>query len=58
MGYAVGLFGGVALVLRLSPNTHDKSVEAVMTGFFATGPLMALVGVVAVLIHRLSRPRP
>ena len=26
----------------LSSNTHDKSMEVVMTGFFVTGPLMAV----------------
>jgi hypothetical protein len=30
-GYVIGFFGGMALVNRVSPNTHDKSVEAAMT---------------------------
>ena len=54
-GYLVGLFGGMALVSVLSSNTHDKSMEVVMTGFFATGPLMAVVGFIGTLIFRLTR---
>jgi hypothetical protein len=43
-GYVVGLFGGMALVSVLSSNTHDKSMEVVTTGIFATGPLVAMTG--------------
>ena len=56
-GYVVGLFGGMALVSVLSSNTHDKSMEVVMTGFFVTGPLVAVIGFVGTLIFRLVRPR-
>ena len=31
-GYVVGLLGGMALVSLLLSNTHDKSMEVVMTG--------------------------
>ena len=56
-GYIVGLFGGMALVSMLSSNTHDKSMEVVMTGFFVTGPLMAAIGFVGTLILRLVKPK-
>jgi hypothetical protein len=36
-------------------NTHDKSVEAAMTGAFVTGPLMAVVAVIVLLIFRSRR---
>lgn len=54
-GYVVGLFGGMALVSVLSSTTHDKSMEVVMTGFFVTGPLMAVIGFIGTLIFRLTR---
>ena len=44
VGYAVGAFGGGYLVSLLSSNSHDRSVEAAMTGAFVLGPLAALVG--------------
>ena len=44
IGYAVGAFGGGYLVSLLSSNTHDRSVEAAMSGAFVLGPLAALVG--------------
>ncbi len=56
-GYVVGLFGGMPLVSVLSSNTHDKSIEVVMTGFFVTGPLMAVVGFIGTLIFRLARSK-
>lgn len=54
-GYVVGLFGGMALVSVLSSNTHDKSMEVVTTGFFVTGPLMAVIGFIGTLIFRPTR---
>ena len=56
-GYVIGLFGGMALVSMLSSNTHDKSMEVVMTGFFVTGPLMAVIGFVGTLVYRLAKSR-
>jgi len=44
LGYAIGAVGGGFLVSMLSPNTHDRSVEAAMTGAFVLGPLGAGVG--------------
>lgn len=40
-GYITGAFGGGLLVSLLSSNTHDRSVEAAMTGAFVLGPLVA-----------------
>ena len=44
LGCAVGAFGGGFLVSLLSSNTHDRSVEAAMTGAFVLGPLAAIAG--------------
>ena len=54
-GYVVGLLGGMALVSMVSSNTHDKSMEVVMTGFFVTGPLLAVIGFVGTLVYRLVK---
>jgi hypothetical protein len=43
-GFLVGVclaYGGVEL---LSGNVHDRSMEAVMTAFFAAGPAGAIIG--------------
>ena len=56
-GYLVGLFGGMLLIETLSSNTHDKSVEAAMTGAFVFGPLVAVVAVIVTLVFR-SRHSP
>lgn len=41
-GYIAGAFGGGLLVLLLSSNTHDRAIEAAMTGAFVFGPLVAV----------------
>lgn len=51
-GYATGAAAGLALVTLLSSNTHDKSLETVMTAAFVTGPLGAVIGVVVALMWR------
>ena len=43
-GYIVGAVLGYFLIEGFSSNTHDRSVEAAMTGAFAVGPLFALIG--------------
>lgn len=48
-GYLVGAFGGGVLVDALSANSHDRAVEAAMTGAFLTGPLGAVIGLIAAL---------
>jgi hypothetical protein len=54
VSYVAGGLAGVLLTSLLSSNTHDKSVEAVMTGAFYTGPLAAVLGFV--LAAALTRP--
>lgn len=54
-GYVVGLFGGIVLTNLLSTNTHDRSLESVMTGFFVAGPLVAALAFVAALVYLLSK---
>jgi F0F1-type ATP synthase membrane subunit c/vacuolar-type H+-ATPase subunit K len=54
-GYVVGVATGIALVSLLSPNQHDRSLEAVMTGFFVTGPLVAILAALGTVIIRLAR---
>ena len=54
-GYVVGLGSGILLIETLSSNTHDRSVEAAMTGALVCGPLMAAVSVVVLLIWRSRR---
>ncbi len=49
-GYLAGAFGGGVLIEALSANTHDRSVEAAMTGAFVSGPLGAVVGLIAALL--------
>ena len=55
--YMVGAFGGGYFVSLLSSNTHDRSVEAAMTGAFVLGPLAGLVGFVVGAI-RATPPAP
>lgn len=54
-GYLAGAFAGGLLVSVLSSNTHDRSVEAAMTGAFVFGPLCAVVAF-AIAIRRAGGP--
>ncbi len=54
-GYLIGVGGGILLVNLLSTNTHDKSVEAAMTGAFVTGPVTALLSFIVTLTYLLRR---
>lgn len=54
LGYVLGALAGALLVEALSANLHDKSLEAVMTGAFVTGPLGAVAGALTALLW----PRP
>jgi hypothetical protein len=45
-GYVFGAVAGYSLV-SWSSNTHDRPIEAAMTGAFVAGPLGAVVGGVA-----------
>lgn len=53
-GYAAGAFIGAVLVEIFSGNRHDKSLEAVMTAAFVTGPLGAFIGLLAAIFWRGS----
>lgn len=55
VGYPIGVGAGMLLVHLISPNTHDKSLESAMTGFFVTGPLVAVIGSVVGAV--LAGPR-
>lgn len=44
------------LILQLSSNVHDRSVEAAMTSVFFFGPIGAVVGFVAGAIFGGRRP--
>jgi len=52
LGYIVGLFGTMAAIELFSSNTHDKSMEAAMTGAFVGGPLIAVISVITILVLR------
>ena len=58
LSYLAGAVAGGVLTAMLSSNTHDKSVEAVMTGAFYAGPLAAVLGFVlaAALTKRVAPP--
>ena len=42
-GYIGGTVLGYFLVTSLSSNTHDRAVEAAMTGAFVVGPVAAVI---------------
>jgi hypothetical protein len=56
--YFVGAIGGGVLISTFASNTHDKSVEAAMTGGVVIGPIAALLGGIlgAVLSGGAERP--
>ena len=57
--YLAGALAGALLTSVLSSNTHDKSMEAVMTGAFYTGPLAAVLGfVLAASLTNPAKARP
>jgi hypothetical protein len=56
-GYLVGAFGGGWFVSEFSSNTHDRSVEAAMSGAFVFGPMLAVVAFIAALAWRRSAKR-
>lgn len=54
-GYIAGVCLGMLLIIYLSSNTHDKSLEAAMSSFFVYGPVAALLSFGSTLIYLLSR---
>ena len=57
LGYGLGAALGLGLVSALSPNTHDRAVEAVMSGFFIFGPIAAVIGGVLGLVYARKLPK-
>ncbi len=57
-GYLLGLLVGYVLVSGFSGNTHDRSVEAAMTGAFVLGPLAAVIGFVVGVVFGRRKPQP
>ena len=55
VGYVVGVVMGVGLVNLFSSPKPDKSMEAVMTGFFFVGPIFAVLTFVGALVYQLAR---
>ena len=56
-GYFLGAVAGYVLILRLSSNVHDRSVEAAMTSAFLFGPAAAVAAFVAGFV-RSGKRRP
>ncbi|MEQ1696944.1 MAG: hypothetical protein ABL901_14000 [Hyphomicrobiaceae bacterium] len=54
LGFACGAAAGLLAISLLSGNTHDKSLEMTMTAFFVTGPLGAVIGLIAGLRSRIG----
>ncbi len=57
VGYIAGTGLGIGLVQAMSSNRHDRTQEAVMTGFLVTGPVLAILAFVGTLIVMLVRGR-
>ena len=53
--YIGGAVAGGWLVASMTSNTHDASLEGVMTGAFIIGPLLSLVAFVIAFVS--TRPR-
>jgi uncharacterized membrane protein YdcZ (DUF606 family) len=52
-GYLTGALITYLLVITLSQNQHDRSVEAAMTAAFAGGPFAAIITFVIYLVYAL-----
>ena len=55
IAYLIGAFGGGYLLTLLSSNTHDKELEAAMTGAFVFGPIAGIVGFVVGFVRSKSQ---
>ena len=55
-GYIIGAALGAAAIQLFSSNTHDKSVELAMTAAFVTGPIGAVIGLIAGWIRARRLP--
>lgn len=56
LGFACGSAAGLLLVWLFSGNTHDKSLEMTITAAFVTGPLGAVIGLIAGLFSKFDSP--
>jgi hypothetical protein len=54
-GYLLGAFGGGWLIETFSGNSHDRAMEAAMTGAFVLWPLAALIAFVLGAVR--AKPR-
>ena len=54
VAYVVAAVGGYYLISKLSSNTHDKSMEATMTGAFVLGPIAAVIAFIAAYLYLRS----
>ena len=57
-GYVAGAVAGYVLIDQVSPNTHDRSVEAAMTAALVTGPLGAVIAFAVTMISLRKRISP
>jgi len=53
--YAGGAVAGGWVVANVTSNTHDASLEGVMTGVFVIGPLLSLIAFIVTFVS--TRPR-
>jgi ABC-type spermidine/putrescine transport system permease subunit I len=53
IAYIIGAALSAAVVIFFSPNRHDRSVEAVMTGVFFVDSLVAIIAVAIFLGYKL-----
>lgn len=56
--YVVAAGSGFFAINALSGNTHDREIEAAMTGAFVVGPLGACVGFVIGVVRSRRQPHP
>jgi uncharacterized membrane protein len=49
-GYVLGAVASYFAILATTSNVHDRSVEAAMTSAFVSGPIAAVVALVASLV--------
>ena len=54
-GYAIGVLLGIVAVNLSSTNQHDNTMEAVMTGFFFVGPVLAVLSLIGFWVIRALR---
>lgn len=55
VGYLVGAGLAIVLVDLLSANNHDRDLEALYTGIFFAGPVVAVLAAVLGLVLGLRR---